>query len=432
MPPETPSFSARSKYMPLLENSSVLRWYKNVARGAQTTADVYLRRLGSFCNQMNTTPSQLVKIKSKGIHTLLLDFIEDEEKQGKAGSFIETTIKAVRSWLDFNGIQMTYKVKIRGARQTPTLQDERVPTQDELRRIFHAAIPKDRCSCALMAHSGLRPEVLGNYLGTDGLRIKDFPELRIQGEDLAFETVPTFIIVRPELSKTRRQYFTFLSEEGCEYMVEYLKERRQNGEALTDDSDVIAPKVRTKAFIRSINIGDGVRKAIRAAGFKWRPYVLRAYFDTQLLLAESKGKITHTYRAFFMGHVGDIEARYTTNKGRLPKDLIEDMRVAYKRCQPLLQTTKAGSGEEELRSSFRRQLLLLTGMNEEEMGKLNVDGMTDQEIQDILKHRLPKALLNNGNRQKVVPTDEVEVFITQGWEFVNTLPNARAIIRLPS
>jgi hypothetical protein len=85
MPPETPSFSARSKYMPLLENSSVLRWYKNVARGAQTTADVYLRRLGSFCNQINTTPSQLVKIKSKGIHTLLLDFIDDEEKQGKAG-----------------------------------------------------------------------------------------------------------------------------------------------------------------------------------------------------------------------------------------------------------------------------------------------------------------------------------------------------------
>jgi integrase len=432
MPPEPPPFSARSKYMPLLENSSVLRWYKNVARGAQTTADIYLRRLGSFCNQMKTTPSQLLKVKPKRIHSLLLDFIDDEEQQGKAGSFIETSIKAVRSWLDFNGVQMTYKVKIRGARQTPTLQDERVPTQDELRRILHAAIPKDRCSCVLMAHSGLRPEVLGNYLGTDGLRIKDFSELRIQGKDLAFETIPTLVTVRPELSKSRRQYFTFLSEEGCEYLVEYLKERMQNDEVLNGDSDIIAPKVRTKAFIRSINIGDGVRKAIRTAGFKWRPYVLRAYFDTQLLLAESKGKITHPYRQFFMGHIGDIEARYTTNKGRLPKDLIEDMREAYKRCQPYLQTTKAGAGEEELKASFRRQLLLLTGMKEDEMDKLNINDMTDEEIQDILKRRLPRAIMNNGNRQKVVPTEEVETFITQGWEFVNVLPNAKAIIRLPS
>jgi len=27
-----------------------------------------------------------------------------------------------------------------------------------------------------------------------------------------------------------------------------------------------------------------------------------------------------------MGHKGDIEARYTTNKGRLPEDVVEDMR----------------------------------------------------------------------------------------------------------
>jgi len=30
----------------------------------------------------------------------------------------------------------------------------------------------------------------------------------------------------------------------------------------------------------------------------------RAYFDTQLLIAESQGKITHAYRQSFMGHNG--------------------------------------------------------------------------------------------------------------------------------
>lgn len=30
-----------------------------------------------------------------------------------------------------------------------------------------------------------------------------------------------------------------------------------------------------------------------------------------------------------MGHQGDMEAKYTTNKGRLPEDLIEDMRGSF-------------------------------------------------------------------------------------------------------
>jgi hypothetical protein len=60
--------------------------------------------------------------------------------------------------------------------------------------------------------------------------------------------------------------------------------------------------------------------------YTWRPYVLRAYCDTQLLLAESNGRLSHAYRAFFMGHKGDIEARYTTNKGRLTPQMMVDLR----------------------------------------------------------------------------------------------------------
>jgi hypothetical protein len=39
-----------------------------------------------------------------------------------------------------------------------------------------------------------------------------------------------------------------------------------------------------------------------------------------------------------MGHKGDIEARYSTNKGVLPPDMVEDMRKAYKQCEPFLST----------------------------------------------------------------------------------------------
>jgi len=85
---------------------------------------------------------------------------------------------------------------------------------------------------------------------------------------------------------------------------------------------------------------------------KGRPYVLRSYFDTQLLLAESQGRMTHAYRQFFMGHKGDIEARYTTNKHRLGDAVIRDMRDAYVRSQAMLSPFEREEGEKDRRETL--------------------------------------------------------------------------------
>lgn len=58
-------------------------------------------------------------------------------------------------------------------------------------------------------------ESVGNYEGTDGLRIGDLPELRIAppgGEaevNVTFARVPTMVVVRAELGKAGHQYFSF-------------------------------------------------------------------------------------------------------------------------------------------------------------------------------------------------------------------------------
>src|SRR5207247_3301894 len=229
------------------------------------------------------------------------------------------------------------------------------------------------------------------------LRLGDLPDAVLEGKTLTFRKVPPQVVVLPELSNSVRRYFTFLGPEAAGYLKAYLERRLRDGEKLTDDRDVIAPTWSKKAFLTSINVGDAIRKAIRAAGFAWRPYVLRAYFDTQLLLAESRGKMTHAYRQFFMGHVGDIEARYTTNKGRLPPDLIEDMRDAYRRSLPFLETTKPADREAELKASFRRQMLLVAGLSEKEVGKMDLDAMTDAELHRIVRDKLVGAPTPNGD-----------------------------------
>jgi site-specific recombinase XerC len=427
---------SRAIHAALREDPTIERWYRNMSRGSLVTADVYLRRLGNVCRANDKRPTDLVRMNGEDRRDFLTDLVSSMESKGLSGGYIESTLKALRSWLSFNGVPWEHRIKVRGTQATPTLEKERVPTQDELRRIFLAASSRERVAAALMAHAGLRPETLGNYRGTDGLRLSDLPDLVVKGKSVTFRKLPAIVVVRPELSKSGRRYFSFVGGEAADFLKAYLEERLRKGERLDEASDVIAPTWSKKAFLTSINVGDAIRKAIRAAGFRWRPYVLRAYFDTQLLLAESRGKMTHAYRAFFMGHVGDIEARYTTNKGRLPLDLIEDMRDAYRRSLTFLETTKPADHEAELKASFRRQMLLVVGLSEKEIGKMDVEAMTDAELQQIVREKLVGAPTpngdghGNGGKQKVVPLTAVEAYLEQGWEWVTQLPDDRAVVRL--
>jgi hypothetical protein len=66
-----------------------------------------------------------------------------------------------------------------------------------------------------------------------------------------------------------------------------------------------------------LKLTNQIRRSMRAVGVDKRSYVLRAYAETQLIIAESKGRISHPYLQFVAGHTGYIEARYSTNKGML-------------------------------------------------------------------------------------------------------------------
>jgi hypothetical protein len=162
---------------------------------------------------------------------------------------------------------------------------------------------------SLIAKAGLRPQVLGNYDGKDGLSMKDLPDIVIQQGVARCLRNPPRIIVRKTLSKARHQYFTFLTMSGTKKLLAYLNERLANDEALTAESAVIAPDSAHrygrgnnggKRFLPTLQVSKIIRDTLRPR-FQWRPYILRAYFDTQLLIAESRGKIAHDFRVFFIG-----------------------------------------------------------------------------------------------------------------------------------
>jgi len=428
----------REKYSSLKNNPEIKRWFLNMSRGSVITGEVYLRRLGQFCQINNTDPIAITKMTEKEIANMLMDTVSLLESQGKAGSFIAGIVKSVKSWLSFNGISIKQKIKVKGVDSTPSLKDEKIPSQEELKRIFLSGDKKSRVASSLMAFSGIRPEVLGSYNGSDGLKIMDFPEMEIRNNQVTFNKIPTIVVIRPELSKTRKRYFTFLGSEGCQYLKDYLEERMRKGEALKPESPIITP-VREKdrsrrEHIRTINIGDMIRKAIRKSGMNQRPYVLRAYFDTQLMMAESKGLILRDFRQFFMGHTGDIEHRYTLNKGKLPENTIEEMRNSYQKSLKFLETENKGISESEMNKTIKElktSMLILAGFSEEEIEK---EKLLELSNEDLIKKIDEKRIkhLNNGNSQRVVSMRELKQYIEQGWEFVANINSKEAIIKVPS
>ena len=92
-----------------------------------------------------------------------------------------------------------------------------------------------------------------------------------------------------------------------------------------------------------------------------------------------------------MGLLGSMEAKYTTNKGLLPVALIEEMRQAFRRSEELLDL------------------------------EMQSNSITKEEQVNATKSSLQPA-------QMVVPIDQAETLMSQGWRFVATLPKDKAVV----
>lgn len=420
----------------LLNDPHVARWRANLARGSLATADVWLRRLRAFCVQTERSPGQLLQMPARDLQNLFLDFVTSEERRGSSGPYVAHTVTVARSWLKFHGVDVPVKVKIRDADH---VKEETPLSREQLRALLNAASPKERVACILMAHSGLRPEVLGNYTGDDGLRLRDLPELRLRDGIVEFDKVPTMIIVPSQLSKAAHRYPTFLGEEGCHLLKDYFEARFKAGEVLAPHSSVVKPERAKKHFIRTINIGDAIRHALRAAGFKGvRPYCLRTTFASALLEAENDGKVSHSLTVLWLGHKGEMSARYSTNRGKLAPSLIEQMRQAYRRCEPYLSTVPTRAEADRGQDRVLRVALQFLGVPKEKLEDRDLSTLSEEQILALVdKNRAPPRAApvptpeHSASRQRVASNGEVDYLLGQGYEFVAPLGPDRVILRAP-
>jgi len=460
----------------LLSDPDVKRWYNNLRVDSANTGDGYLRRLDYLVRRKKLTPKQMVERcvpegEKKPDPTIARDFILDLvtefKAEGKKSSNIHNYVKVLRSWYQHNSITIQGRIKV-GKTRLVMVRKENVPEPEELRRILaQAENRRAKVGIAMMAYGGVRPEVLGDADGVDGLKVGDFPEMEYTNEKtqivtvkgmsslkvtqrgtVTFTKIPTTFIVRDSLSKMGNEYCGFISKESCDYLKDYLEERMKTqkvfnaetkrrewrpGEQLTPDTPVF-PGTKTPfvgKHIQTISVRAAIRRPIRGAGYRWRPYVFRRFYTTSLMFAEYERLVLKDWSVFWMGHGGDIDAVYRTNKG-LPPHVKEPMRRAYAAAAAKhldVMGWHGGVTPESVMDIMNRQHLKLAGYNDKEIEKLNPAKLTAEQVRELSR----KKQLGGKGKQKMVPIKDLGKWIegeAPEWKFVEKLDDKTALIEL--
>lgn len=351
-----------NEHRALLADPDVKGWYDEMLLANLVRADDYLRRIFRYCRAIGLTPAQIVtRAKDQdGGHrsverrytefaTLMrrphkpMDHKQADDVQGvkpelcakgHPASYVGNYGKTLRSYLAYHGIALR-RIKVGDTDAAPTLEGVPPPTKDQVRRALTAADDRGKVVIAFRAWTGVRPEVLGKPDASDGLMLKDLPELRVKNGAVTFPKSPTPVLVRQSLSKIGRPETKFLPAEGCKYLKAYL-ERRATHEDLGPESPVVtSDRYASRRFLEEQAIAGIVRKAFRAIGLPNRPYDLRNFFIAGLESAEHDGKINHVKKEFLIGRKKEIDLVYTHGRYVSPEAL-EELREEYRRCESYL------------------------------------------------------------------------------------------------
>ncbi|MGB6500751.1 MAG: hypothetical protein WBG19_05055 [Thermoplasmata archaeon] len=431
----------RADHARFRRSPEVVRWNRELSLRSKLTADGYVRRLGLFCDTAGLSPGEFVRrarTRPESVRRLLSDYAIAQAERGRSPAYIRKVLFALRSWLDHNGVEFTRLPKI-GGRDGVTIENERVPSAEDLRRLLGVLSARGRVCALLMAQSGVRPGVLGSIDARDGLRFGDLPEFDLA--KLEFGRVPFVVRVRSTRDKTGKGYLTFGGPELAEAILAYVHERVARGETPSSDSPLVGalgsgvgregrgPK-QAGTFVSTKSITLDLREGIHRSGLAFRPYVLRARFATACLLGEQHGTVTRDVREFWMGHdLGSVQNRYTLGK-RLTDETVEAMRAAYEQTLPFLSVLQAPRTSNE---EVYKVILEMAGLDGAEVAKL---GPLNSEIVLEALHRAKEASASADTpgvpgQQKVVDATAAEAWIEKGWRFVAPLNGSKIVIQAP-
>ena len=419
----------RVDHRPLLLDKKVRTWYDENALRSRLTAEVNLRQMGLFCHGSQLTPRQLVDLGRSHpdrLRGILVRYAKTLQESGRLPSYIAKTFVGVKGWLRFNGVEFAQFPRLRVV-QGESIREERVPTQEELRRILSTYSPRSRVAALLMAHSGVRPGALAAINGGEGLRLRDIRDLVLTPEP-GFEKLPFHLVVPAKLSKTSVEYHTFGTPELADAFLGYLAERKRRGEALGPASPVITvepmgagTKLRERAttgFVTTPVLMRALRGGLKAILPNARTYVFRAYCSTQLVSA----RIDRDVREALLGHSLGVSGRYNLSK-KLHPNTIEELRREYAKAVPYLESGRPKEDRATVLEGVLAALLKEKGVKDDKIAEVLEGKVVGNDLERILGSRRAQPF------ERLVSKDGLSALLREGWEFVSPVGPDQAVVR---
>jgi len=367
------------------------------------------------------------------IQELIADFKKDENKEIKnvqafanemlqrlAGGTVANYVSAIKSRMQYDGIPFTRPIKIPNRTYHPTVENEIVPTKDQILSFLTNGKHATQVIISLIAFTGFRFNVIAD------LRIKDFPEMRItENNKVIFEKMPTRVKVRKELSKNGKAYQTFLIETGCMTVKNSLEVRMTKGEKLDSESLLVPTECeKTTVRQRAKAVSRRLNTVFEKVEYGSRPYSLKNFFATALL----NSGLEQNLQTFYMGHTGPVQNVYSVQRQQ-PTEQIEKMRVVFKeKIEPNL-IPQEGNADASVKKGFRKFA--------ESLGiEVKEDANTDETIAEIAQiYKAGKddisrrETTSNPFKQKSISESEIDQFLADDWEIAHVLPSGRIIVK---
>jgi len=410
---------------PIIEGKSIA--ILREALDSSMTRDAYERRLRRFFNDVSLKADKFVsKAKSdpKWAEKLITDYMLKQKQRVLSkeieASSLANSRKPLKLLLEMNDVSgINWKKISRFMPKERKYALDRAPTIDELRLLLENSELRFQAILLTMASSSIR---IGAWDYLDWGHIETLKK----ADDIVAAKLRVY-------AGDAEEYMTFITPEAYKKLEQYIQLRVEHGEKITQASPVIRDRwdtvrggyvgeVKTPLRLKSSGVKRLFEDALWKFGLRkekkkrheFSIHSLRKFFKTR---AEQVMKPINVET--LMGHSTGISDSYYRPT---QKDLLED----YLKAVPLLTISEAEEVRRE--SKISRQQL------EERLGQLEdlVSRLVALKGEQVLSqdHNRSEGTLKRNSSKKVVRADEIEKFISEGWEPIMSLPDGKVIMKV--
>lgn len=310
---------------------------------SEKTAFDYARNVRIFFRWLGMKPIEAknARVDWEGKINEYIDYLTVE--RNAASMTIRGYIASIKKWFEVNEIAVDWK-KVELPKGWKVEKD-RLLKKEELKEILNGAPLSTKTMVLILLSSGLRVGTL----------------TKLKLKDIKMEYDPPMIVVKPEISKTREGYATFMSPEARDALKLYLRERELNGEKITPESYVIAKERPQGAPLSVKGAMKQWLKLLKKAnkGTKERKWYdvhlhsLRKFFKSWMSLSGINEAVVEA----FMGHRKGISQTYfiPAMEAVSNPEIVRRLQEEYKKGLPALTVFSDQEKIKELESRVQEQ-----------------------------------------------------------------------------